>query len=80
VLNVRRLRFRNARKFPAIPEPRPTVESMHDTVMALKEAVEIMTRQRGGADPVTSMVTWGDLVEKGLIEPNDVPNRGSDRR
>jgi hypothetical protein len=48
-----------AAKYPAIPDPKATVESLQQTVMALKEAVEMLTSSRGGDD--TTVLTNGDL-------------------
>jgi len=61
-----------------IPEPYESVASLRVSVMALKELVEALAGQRGGRDDVA--VTWGDLVETGVIKPEQVPaDIGSDR-
>jgi len=39
--------------------------------MAMKEAVESLSGQRGGPDDVA--VTWGDLLDLGLISIDQVP-------
>ena len=35
---------------PSFPEPAPTLESLLETLSALKEAVEILLRQRGNGE------------------------------
>ena len=51
------------RKYPAIPQPTMTVESLQASVLALKELVEILARQRVQGVILDSAVTWRDLVE-----------------
>lgn len=60
-----------AQKYPAIPEPFAEINSVRSTSAALKEAVEILTQQRGSR--ANSAVTWQDLVNLGLIQPSQVP-------
>lgn len=55
----------------SIPEPVAEIRSLHATVLATKEIVETLTGQRGRA--LDAAVTWGDLVEAGLIQPDQVP-------
>jgi hypothetical protein len=57
-----------SKKYPSIPEPSQEVRSLQVTVMALKEAVEMLTGQRG-----TKPVEWEDLVRLGVVEASDVP-------
>lgn len=59
-------------KFPGIPEPSADPEALLNTVQALKQAVETTLGQRRGSR-VTSGVTWQDLIDLGLIEPDQVP-------
>lgn len=47
------------KKYPAIPEPGANIESLREAVVALKETVEILTRQRL---PGKSAVIWDELV------------------
>lgn len=54
-----------------VPEPYENVSSLRASVMALKELVEGLAGQRGG--PVDIAVTWGDLIDLGLIKPEQVP-------
>ena len=61
----------NVPKYPAINEPTVDGASLRESVLSLKEGVEMLTRQRG--DPIASAVTWADLVALGLIEASDVP-------
>jgi hypothetical protein len=56
-----------------IPEPIATVESLHATVMALREAVQTLNGQR---DPMLGAVTFTDIVLKGWIEASEVPRDG----
>lgn len=58
-------------KYPAIPDPVTSVDSLRDTTIAIKEAVEILARQRG--DRSTSAVTWQDLLALGLCSAAQVP-------
>lgn len=52
--------------YRGIPEPEMTVESLHATVVALKELVELLTGQRGDvsqhAVKVGEMVKLGDTI------------------
>jgi len=63
------------RKFPPIPEPKPTLESLVQVCNALKEAVELLTSQRTRGQEHMAVPTWGDLAEAGLIEPDKIPKR-----
>lgn len=56
--------------YPSIPEPSQDVRSLQASVLALKEAVEVLSGQRRGTHPP---VTWGDLVDLGLIDRTDIP-------
>lgn len=60
-----------AQKYPAIPDPVANINSVRDTSAALKEGMEILTRQRG--DRSLSAVTWQDLLALGLINPTQIP-------
>ena len=53
-------------RFPAIPEPSPTIESLVTTVIALKEAVELLTGQRRRDADGTAAVTWDELRRRGI--------------
>lgn len=55
----------------AVPQPLASLHSLQQTAVALKELVEVMAGQRG--QPTTTVVTWGDLVELGLIQADQVP-------
>lgn len=58
-------------KYGAIPEPRPDIVSLTSTALATKQAVEILARQR---KPIlASAVTYQDLIDLGLITPDQVP-------
>jgi hypothetical protein len=54
-----------------IPEPYENVSSVYHAVTAMKELVEALAGQRGGPQDVA--ITWGDLLELGLIKPEQVP-------
>lgn len=58
-------------KYPPLSEPVATVESLRVNALAVKETLEILTRQRG--DRSLSAVTWQDLVALGLITQAQVP-------
>lgn len=56
-------------KITAIEEPTSDARSLRNSFMQAKEAIEVITGQRG-AGP---FVTWDDLVRLGLVEASDVP-------
>jgi hypothetical protein len=59
--------------YKAIPDPLPDLNSLRETALATKEAVEVLTRQRR---PISAgAVTWKDLVDLGLIPLRKVPAR-----
>lgn len=60
-----------AAKYPSIPEPTTDPVSLRDSVLALKQAFEIHSHQRGVA--AQAAVTWEDLVALGLITAAQVP-------
>jgi hypothetical protein len=57
------------RKYPSIPDPR--FGGPDAAVQAIKETVEVLTRQRGKT--LHSAVTFQDLVDLGLITEAEVP-------
>jgi len=57
--------------YPAIPDPQPNLASLHNTVLALKEAVELLTGQRGNR--AVSVVTYRQMVVWGKITAQDIP-------
>lgn len=61
--------------FSSIPEPMLTLASHQDVLVALKEAVEVLTRQRKLEQVRSSAVTWNDLLALGLVQPDQVPKR-----
>lgn len=63
---------RRRRQQVTIPEPYDDVKSLHATAAATKELVEALAGQRGGPSDVA--VTWGNLLELGLIKPEQVPH------
>jgi hypothetical protein len=54
-----------------IPEPYLEPQSLRATALATKELVESLAGQRGGTYDVA--VTWGELIDLGIIEPEQVP-------
>lgn len=60
------------RKYPAIPEPMSDLQSLRQSVVALKQVIEILLRQRGAK--IDGAVTWQDLVDLGLITSDKVPS------
>lgn len=58
-------------KYPGIPQPVAEINSVQATSQATKEAVEILTRQRG--DRSLSAVTWQDMLALGWITPAQIP-------
>jgi hypothetical protein len=59
--------------YKAIPDPAPEPNSLREAVLAVKETVEVLTRQR---KPVlAAAVTWQDLVDLKLIPAGKVPAR-----
>lgn len=60
-------------KYPTIPDSTTDPAALRATDLALKETIEILTGQRG--NQLYAAVTWGDLVNLGLILPSQVPVR-----
>lgn len=62
------------RRYPSVPLPTKDIETLYQTTMALKEAVELLTGQRPVTHPsVSRTVTWADLFELGLVELEQLP-------
>lgn len=59
------------KRYPAIPEPSADPAALYQSVLELKQAVEILTQQRKPYR--NSAVTWGDLVTLGIIPESNVP-------
>jgi hypothetical protein len=64
-------RYKRRRTLPAIPHPEATIASMHSTIMALVEAVEMLQGQRGTISDAA--VSWGELVDQGVLKLDQVP-------
>ena len=60
----------NTNRYRGIPEPLVDADSLYNTVAALKEVVETITRQRGKV--TDSAVTVEDLIELKLIKRSDI--------
>lgn len=54
-----------------VPEPLEDVKSLRASVMGLKELAETLAGQRGQAYDFA--VTWGDLIDLGLITEQQLP-------
>lgn len=63
--------YKPIRKPPAIPDPIPTIDSLMETVAALKQAVEILLGQTGGKREAA--VRWQELINIGMIKEDQVP-------
>ena len=62
----------------SIPEPNENLPSLRSVAVATKELVETLAGQRG--DPRDVAVTWGDLINLGLVTKQDIPRDiGSNR-
>lgn len=59
------------REQATIPDPFKTLESLNATAVSTKELVETLAGQRGSQ--MDAAVTWGDLVDLGLITADQVP-------
>lgn len=55
----------------AIPQPFQNIASLQTTTQVLMEIVEQLAGQR--RDVLSAAVTWGDLLELGLITQDQVP-------
>ena len=58
-------------RYPPIPEPSTDTEALRRADMAIKETLEIMNGVRGNR--FDAVVTWQDLVNLGIIVPEQVP-------
>lgn len=62
-----------------VPEPYLDPGSLRAATLALKELTEVLAGQRGEA--LDAAVTWRDLVELGIVKPDQVPtDLGSNTR
>lgn len=64
-------------QYPAIPDSSTDPIALRNTDLAIKETIEILTRQRG--NPLYAAVTWNDLVNLGLITAAQVPPKPNHR-
>lgn len=56
-------------KYPAISEPQTSLPSLHNTVLELKQVVEILD---GARKPKTAhAVVWQDLIDLGVVDADD---------
>ena len=58
-------------KIPAIPEPQANPESLRQTALSTKSAIEVLAGTRGGK--TNAAVTWQDLVDLRLITVARIP-------
>lgn len=63
--------------YSAIPEPQLSLVSHQEALLSLKEAVEVLTRQRQRSSEQIGIaaVTFNDLVSLGLITRDQIPKR-----
>lgn len=62
---------KNSKYYRPAQDPKADVENLRQVTGALKDTVEVLTRQR---KPVAAAaVTWQDLVDLGLITASQVP-------
>jgi hypothetical protein len=59
------------RRYPAIPEPSLTPESQRESIMAMKQTLEILEGVKGSK--LASVVTYQNLLDLGLITLKQVP-------
>ena len=59
-----------AREYPAIPEPAMSLASHQETLIPLKEAVEVLTRQRGNRQNSAAM------LKEIALKLDDAPHDG----
>lgn len=59
------------RVMQTIPDPNKNIDSMHATLMGMKELLEVLAGQRGR--PLNAAITWQDLVDLQMIKQADVP-------
>lgn len=62
-------------KLGSIPDPRMDIESIYETVAALKRVVEVHARLRGETSVLAGAPTFQDLIDMGVITPDQVPRR-----
>jgi hypothetical protein len=67
-----------SQKQVTIPDPYENVSSLRATALATKELVEALAGQRGSLADIA--VTWQDLLDLGLIKPEQVPRGLGSRR
>ncbi len=60
------------RQQATIPTPQPDLRALVATTSATKELVESLAGQRGGVYDVA--VTWGNLLDLGIVKPEQVPD------
>lgn len=60
-----------AAKYPSVPSPQADLVALRATCEALKEAVEMLTLQRG--NHLNGAITWQDLIDLGVALPTQVP-------
>lgn len=63
--------YRKRRPQVTIPQPEENLGALYRSVLTLKELVEVIAGQRGS--PVDCHPSWQDLVDIGLIKPDQVP-------
>ncbi len=59
------------RSMSTIPDPNKDINSIHATLMGIKELLEVLAGQRGRA--LNAAVTWQDLLDLQMINQADIP-------
>lgn len=62
----------------AVPDIQPTIDSLYQAAVRLKEGYEYLSRQRG--DPVRWPVTFQDLIDMGVVTQEQVNEQFQRRR
>ena len=61
-------------KVPSIPAPAQTLPSLQQSLDAVKQTVDLMVGQTG-KDNMTTVVTFQDLVNLGILAAAKVPKK-----
>jgi hypothetical protein len=60
---------------PGIPDPGNTITSLRETVVQMKQALEVMGGSRATGNQANAAICWQDLVNLGLIKSSQIPNK-----
>lgn len=56
------------RSWSALPAPQNDIDSINNTVVALKERIQVQSRERGSV--LSSFTTVEDMINVGVIDPS----------